>query len=67
MQVKFQVWKSGIQSWETMFRNAANFASQLPKDRLINISHSSERGIGVVAVWYWDDDHDQPAGARTDR
>jgi hypothetical protein len=56
MQVRFQFWESGFDSWETMFRNAATFASQVPKDRLINISHSCDDHKGVVAVWYWDDD-----------
>jgi hypothetical protein len=56
MQVKFRFWKSGFSAWEDMFQDAANFASQLPKDRLINISHTGDEGTGVVAVWYWADD-----------
>jgi hypothetical protein len=56
MQVKFQFWDSTLDSWKTMFQNAADFASRLPKDRLINISHSSDRNRGVVTVWYWADD-----------
>jgi hypothetical protein len=53
MQVKFRFWKSGFSVWQDMFQDAANFASKLPKDRLINISHSGDEGTGVVVVWYW--------------
>ena len=56
MQVKVQSWKSGFSSWEDMFQDAANFASQLPKNRLINITHSRDEGTSIVAVWYWADD-----------
>jgi hypothetical protein len=52
MQVKFRFWKSGFSVWQDMFQEAANFASQLGRDRLINISHSGDEGMGVVAVWY---------------
>jgi hypothetical protein len=53
MRVKFKFFKSSFSSWETMFQEAADFASRLPKDRLINISHSADRNVGVVTVWYW--------------
>jgi hypothetical protein len=55
MQVKFRFFR-GYSSWATLFQAAADFASQLPKDRLINISHSADRNQGVVTVWYWADD-----------
>jgi hypothetical protein len=62
MQVTFRFFKSNISSWTTMFQEAADFASQIPKDRLINISHSADANQGVVCVWYWADDE-----PRTDR
>jgi hypothetical protein len=34
----------------TQFQVAADFATQLPPDRLINISHTSDRDVGIVAV-----------------
>jgi hypothetical protein len=55
MRVKFKFFR-GYSSWAVMFQAAADFANQLPKDRLINIAHSSDRNLGVVIVWYWGDD-----------
>ena len=65
MRVKFRFWKSSFDTWNAMFQDAADFASQLPPDRLINISHSSDSNRGVVTVWYWADD--ETATTRTDR
>jgi hypothetical protein len=55
MLVQFRVFESSFQSWETLFTEAAEFASHV--DHLISISHSHAGpglgGIGVVTVWYW--------------
>ena len=55
MRVQFKVFESSFQSWETLFGEAAEFASQV--DRLISISHSHAGpglgGLGIVTVWYW--------------
>jgi hypothetical protein len=55
MHVQFKVFESSYQSWESLFRQAAEFASRV--DRLISISHSHSGpglgGMGVVTVWYW--------------
>jgi hypothetical protein len=64
MRVKFKFFKSGFSTWDMMFQEAADFASQLPKDRLINISHSADGNVGVVTVWYWGDG--EPATEETD-
>ncbi|MFO0807301.1 MAG: hypothetical protein U0746_01620 [Gemmataceae bacterium] len=56
MQVKFKMFHSAFSSWMTLFQEAAAFASQMPTDRVINVSHSCDKGEGVVAVWYWADD-----------
>jgi hypothetical protein len=53
MPVRFEMFKSHLQSWETMFSEAAAFASGLGPERLISISHSEDQGKGVVTVWYW--------------
>jgi hypothetical protein len=50
--VAFEVFRSSFASWEELFRQAAEFASSLGPDRVINISHSADRGEGVVTVWY---------------
>lgn len=53
MRVAFQIFRSWTKSWETLFREAAEFAASVGRDSLINISHSENHGIGVVTVWYW--------------
>jgi hypothetical protein len=54
MHVQFKIFESSFQSWETLFREAAEFASHV--DRLISISHSHAGpglgGMGLVTVWY---------------
>lgn len=54
-RVQFRIFKSGMQSWEVLFGEAAAFASTLATDRLINISHSCDSREGVVCVWFWED------------
>lgn len=47
---------SFLKAWDTLFAEAAAFASQVGEDRLINISHSAQHsGHGIVTVWYWRD------------
>jgi hypothetical protein len=49
MRVQFKIFESSYQSWESLFREAAEFASQV--DRLISISHSyTGPGFGVMTV-----------------
>ena len=51
--VKHEFFRSTLSSWDTLFAEAAEFASQISRERLIGISHSADDGQGVVAVWYW--------------
>ena len=61
MTVKCQTFVSGIKSWEHLAAEAAEFATQVGQERLINISvaaagggHLSGLGAeGVIFVWYW--------------
>jgi hypothetical protein len=63
MKVCFKVFQSGSSSWESLFEQAATFASELGPRRLINISHSEGRegwiANGVVTVWYWNQEPKQ--------
>jgi hypothetical protein len=61
MRVRFQVFKSSFSSWDVLFQQAADFASRLPTDRLITISHSCDNQEGVVSVWYWATDEEVAA------
>jgi hypothetical protein len=61
MRVVSQVFESGMQSWESLCEEAAQFATEVGKDRLINISVAAAGGnvfgsysSGVIVVWYWD-------------
>lgn len=50
--VEFMVFRSSYISWEELFRQAADFATQIGPERVISISHSADRGDGVVTVWF---------------
>ena len=50
--VEFMVFRSSFISWEELFRQAADFAAQIGAERVISISHSADRGDGVVTVWF---------------
>ncbi len=51
---RFKMFRSALTTWESLFAEAAEFASQMGPERLITVSHSSDNGEGVVAVWYWE-------------
>ena len=52
-QVRFRHFGSSFQSWDGLFAEAAAFATQVGRERLISISHSEDKAKGVVTVWYW--------------
>ena len=54
MQVRFKVFKSTMKSWDELCSEAAVFASEKGKDRLITISVSEDANEGVIVVWYWE-------------
>jgi hypothetical protein len=61
MRVRFKVFRSSFTTWKDLFREAADFASRLPPERLISISQSADRSDGVVTVWYWASDEEHGA------
>ncbi len=54
MQVSFEVFRGKLATWQELFAEAAEFATQLGPERLISISHSEDENDGVVTVWYWE-------------
>ena len=50
--VKYEIFRGALETWDSLFSEAADFASQISRDRLISISHSEDKNDGVVAVWY---------------
>lgn len=53
MKVEFRTFRGTLISWEDLFQQACEFATQIGKERLISISHSADHSRGVVTVWYW--------------
>jgi hypothetical protein len=51
--VRCELFRSTFDSWDSLFGEAAEFATQIGRERLIGISHSEDGNDGVVAVWYW--------------
>jgi hypothetical protein len=70
MRASFKHFESTSQSWESMFSDVADFASEIGPERLIGISHShgggsnqwGVGGSGVVTVWYWEPAEQPSAG-----
>jgi hypothetical protein len=66
MRVAYKQFESATQSWESMFAEAADFATTVGCDLLIGISHShggggellGSGGSGVVTVWYWESERE---------
>ena len=54
MQVKFELFESMAKSWAKLCAEAAAFASDKGKERLITISVAGENNKGVIVVWSWE-------------
>jgi hypothetical protein len=54
-RVKFEVIRGSLSSWQSLFEEAAKFASRFNPNEVISISHSCDHSEGVVTVWYWQD------------
>ena len=54
MAVQCRRFRSSVKSWERLCDEAREFASTIPRDRLISISVSADNGSGIVFVWYWE-------------
>ena len=53
-EVRFEIFRSAMSSWESLFTEAADFVNRrISPEDLINISHSEDSNEGVVTVWYW--------------
>jgi hypothetical protein len=55
------MFSSSSKAWEELFADASAFASDIGRERLINISVAASGGTdvfglggtGVIVVWYW--------------
>jgi hypothetical protein len=63
MRVRFKTFESQFATRQKILQMAAEFATQLGPERLINITHTEDRDDEVVTIWYWEDSHEgKPAG-----
>jgi hypothetical protein len=61
LEVQSRVFQSATISWEEFCAQAAEFATGVGRDKLINISITAAGGAdvlgigasGVIVVWYW--------------
>ena len=51
----FRLFRGTMTTWNSLFQQAADFATSVGPDRVISISHSEDNSDGVVTVWYWED------------
>jgi hypothetical protein len=54
MKVRFRLFKSSMKSWDDLCTEAAEFASEKGRERLISLSVSEDHYEGVIVVWYWE-------------
>lgn len=62
MKVQCRVFQSTTKSWDLLVEEAATFATEKGRERLINISVSAAGGSdvfgfaakGAIFVWYWE-------------
>ncbi|MFC1726536.1 hypothetical protein ACFL4T_13015 [candidate division KSB1 bacterium] len=52
MIVKFKEFRGLFDTWDNLYKDAADYASKIGKDKLINISQAVH-AMPVVTVWYW--------------
>ena len=53
LEVKFEIVRSAVHSWQSLFEQAANVATKIGREKVISISHSADDGDGIVTIWYW--------------
>ena len=62
LRLTYQMYRGTLATWEELFSKAAQFASDIGPERVLNISHSVDDCDGVVTVWYWTPDNEPPKG-----
>jgi hypothetical protein len=62
MSVQHRIFASSTKAWEALCAEASAFASEIGREKLINISVAASGGTewfgrggsGVIVVWYWE-------------
>jgi hypothetical protein len=52
-RLAYKYFRGTFATWDGLFSEAAQFATEVGPERVVGISHSSDQGNGVVTVWYW--------------
>ena len=52
-RMAYRMFRGTFETWEALFAEAAQFATEIGPERVVSISHSADRSDGVVTVWYW--------------
>jgi hypothetical protein len=58
MRVRHRTFRSSFGTWDELFTQASQFASEIGPTYVINISHSVSGADGTVTVWYWEGDEE---------
>lgn len=53
MRILCKHFRATFKSWQSLFQDAADYASAIGRERLVSISHSQHSSEGIVTVWYW--------------
>jgi hypothetical protein len=62
MTARHRIFESSSKSWDALCEEACAFATEIGRERLINISVAASGGTnmlglggaGVIVVWYWE-------------
>jgi hypothetical protein len=52
-RMAYRMFRGTFETWDDLFGAAAQFATAIGSERVVNISHSANHSDGVVTVWYW--------------
>jgi ABC-type ATPase with predicted acetyltransferase domain len=53
LRVVCRHFQATFKSWERLFQDASDFATEVGLENLVSISHSANYSEGIVTVWYW--------------
>lgn len=52
-RMAYRKFRGTFATWDKLFAEAAQFATEIGPERVLSISHSADQSDGVVTVWYW--------------
>jgi hypothetical protein len=58
----YRTFRGTFATWEALFAQAAQFATELGPERVVSISHSADHSDAVVTVWYWTTEDESESG-----